>query len=57
MVRRKRSMKINRLIYFRIGLRGRTPADELKGNCASYAEKEDETGPSVGMYTSSYGDR
>ena len=42
MVRRKRSMKINRLIYFRIGLRGHTPADELKGNCASYVEKEDE---------------
>ena len=35
--RQKRSMKINRYIYFRVDLRVLTPLDELKGNCA---EKE-----------------
>ena len=33
-------MKINRKIYFRVDLCAHTSADELKGNCARYAEKE-----------------
>ena len=40
MVRQKRSMKINRQIYFRVDLCVRTTVDELKGNCGCYAEKE-----------------
>ena len=35
--KQKRSMKINRYIYFRVDLSVLTPLDELKGNCA---EKE-----------------
>ena len=40
MVRQKRSMKINRQLYFRVDLCVGTPVDELKGNCGCYAEKE-----------------
>ena len=39
MVRRKRSMRVNRYIYFRVDLWEGTPVDELKGLCAEYAEK------------------
>ena len=38
-VRRKRSVKVNRLIYFQVDLFVGTPVDELKGHCACYAEK------------------
>ena len=41
MVRRKRSMKVNRDIYFRVDLWVGTPVDELKGHCERYAEKEE----------------
>ena len=39
MVSRKRSMKVNRYIYFRVDLCVGIPVDELKGHCACYAEK------------------
>ena len=53
MVRRKRSMKVNRDIYFRVDLCVGTPADELKGHCARYAEKEEInwTGIMMNRYT------
>ena len=42
MVRRKRRrMKVNRSIYFRVDPCVGTPLDELKGHCAGYAEKEE----------------
>ena len=41
MVRRKRSMRVNRSIYFLVDLCVGTPVDELKGHCAGYAEKEE----------------
>ena len=41
MVRQKRSMKVNRYIYFWMDLWVCTPVDELKGHCARYAEKEE----------------
>ena len=41
MVRRKRSMKINRYIYLRVDLCVGTPVGELKGHFAGYAEKEE----------------
>ena len=34
-------MKTNRSTYFRVDLCVGTPADELKGNCACYARKEE----------------
>ena len=34
-------MKVNRYIYFRVDMCVATPVDELKGHCASYAEKEE----------------
>ena len=39
MVSRKRSMKVNRSVYFRVDLCVDTPVDELKGHCACYAKK------------------
>ena len=39
MVRRKRSMRVNRYIYFWVDLCVGTPVDELKGHCVGYAEK------------------
>ena len=39
MVRRKRSMSVNRYIYFRVDLRVFTPVDEQKGLCVGYAGK------------------
>ena len=39
MVRRKRSMKINRYIYLWVDLYVRTPVDELKAHFAGYDEK------------------
>ena len=39
MVRRKRSMRVNRYIYFRVDLWVGTPVDELKDLCVGYAEK------------------
>ena len=39
MVRRKRSMRVNRYIYFRVDLWVGTPVDELKGLCDGYAGK------------------
>ena len=41
MVRRKRSMNVNRYIYFQVDLFVSTTVDELKGHCACYAEKEE----------------
>ena len=41
LVRRKRSLRVNRLIYFRVDLCAGTPLDELKGHCAGYGEKEE----------------
>ena len=41
MVRRKRSMRVNRYIYFRMDLWVGSPVDELKDHCACYAEKEE----------------
>ena len=41
MVNRKKSMKVNRYICFRVDLCVGTPVDELKGHCAGYAEKEE----------------
>ena len=38
-VRQKRSMKVNRYIYFWVDLCVGTPVDELKGHSAGYAEK------------------
>ena len=37
----KRSMKIKREIYFQVDLCIHTTADELKGNCACFAEKDE----------------
>ena len=39
MVKRKRSMTVNRLIYFQVDLFVGTSLDELKGYCACYAEQ------------------
>ena len=39
MVRGKRSMNVNRYIYFRVDLWVGTPVDELKGLYVGYAEK------------------
>ena len=39
MVRRKRSMMVNRYIYVRVDLWVGTPVDELKGLCVGYAGK------------------
>ena len=41
MVRQKRSMKINRSLYFRVDLCVCAPVNELKGHCVGYAEKEE----------------
>ena len=41
MVRQKRSMKVNRYIYFYVDLFVDTSVDELKGHCACYAKKEE----------------
>ena len=51
MVRRKRSMRVKRYIYFWVDLWVGTPVDELKGHCVVYAEKEEinRTGTSVDM--------
>ena len=43
MVRRKRSMRVNRYTYFQVNLWVGTPVDELKGHCADYAEKGEQT--------------
>ena len=43
MVRRKRSMRVNRYIYFQVNVLVGTPVDELKGHCADYAQKEEQT--------------
>ena len=42
MVRRKRSMRVNRYIYFQVNLWVCTPVDELKGHFADCAEKEEQ---------------
>ena len=39
MVRRKRSMRVNRSIYIRVDLWVGTPVDELKRHCVGYAEQ------------------
>ena len=41
MVRRKRSVKVHRYIYFRVDLFVGTSVDERKGDCACYTEKEE----------------
>ena len=41
MVRQKRSMRVNRYIYFRVDLWVGTPVDELKDHCIGYAEKQE----------------
>ena len=41
MVRRKRSMKVNKYIYFWVDLCVGTTGYELQGHCAGYAKKEE----------------
>ena len=43
MVRRKKSMRVNRYIYFHVNLWVGTPVDEFTGNCADNAEIEEQT--------------